>query len=241
MEASVSELLMNLTWASRCLFCDSRLEPEKAFWVCDDCRDNMPELAELTCDKCGTTVELTWNKYIKCECCGHRKKNYLLPIQYFRYDDERVNDAIKKIKYTNATDKARPMAELMVANIIRLGNCPDFDYIVPMPTSKKRYHTRGFNQCELIAKEMSKLLKIKYNNKTLRKMKETPPQSTLNEEERFKNLNGSFGIYDEQFDGKNILLVDDISTTGTTINEACKTILKNGDANLVKAIVFAHT
>jgi len=202
----------------------------------------MPELAEFSCEKCGAHIELTWKNHTKCECCGLKKTNYLLPIQYFHYDDERVMDSIKKIKFANATDKAKTMAEIMVANILRLDKYPEFDYIVPMPTSKKRYQTRGFNQCELIAKEISKLLKIKYNNnKTFRKIKETPPQSTLSEVQRLTNLKGSFGIFDERFLDKKILLVDDLSTTGSTINEAAKTILKNGDAKLVKAIVFAHT
>lgn len=217
MEASVAEWLMNLTWNAMCLFCDCRLEPDKAFWVCDECRDNMPEFADDV-----------------------NNKN-LLPLKYFDYTDARVRDAVLSLKYLKNTDKAKPMAETMTANIMTLKKRHDFDFIVPMPSSKKRYNTRGFNQCELIAKEMSKLLGIKYNNKTFRKIKETPPQSTLTYKERLTNLDGAFGIFDEAFEGKRVLLVDDISTTGSTINEAVKTIRKNGDAKLVKAVIFAHT
>ncbi|WP_461248969.1 ComF family protein, partial [Treponema sp. R6D11] len=79
------------------------------------------------------------------------------------------------------------------------------------------------------------------NKKTLRKIKETPPQSTLTESERRRNLKGAFGIFTEDFAGKSVLLVDDVMTTGSSIEEACKTIITNGEAKSAHAIVFAAT
>jgi len=241
MEATFPQWIMNLLYAPRCLFCDCRMEPEKGFWVCDECRENMPALADVSCSKCGSNIEYTWKNFTKCKPCGQKRTNYLLPIKYFNYADARVENCLKKFKFLSAVDKAKPMAEIMVANMMRLDKLPEFDYIVPMPMATGRYKQRGFNQCELIAKEMSKLLKIEYNNKTFRKKKETLPQSTISEWKRSKNLEDAFGIYDERFLDKNILLVDDVSTTGASINEAVKTMLENGDAKSVKAVVFAHT
>ena len=107
-----------------------------------------------------------------------------------------------------------------------------YDTIIPVPISKKRYKARGYNQSELIAKELVRKLlasgiQIKYNNKCLFKIKDIIEQSKLNKEERQKNIQGVYKLYNKQLlYNKKILLIDDIYTTGSTVNECCKVLIE---------------
>lgn len=98
-----------------------------------------------------------------------------------------------------------------------------YDIIIPVPISRKRNFSRGYNQSLLIAKELSKKLNIELNDKCLYKVKDRIEQSKLNKQEREKNLIGAYQLRNKyKIENKKILLVDDIYTTGSTVRECCK-------------------
>lgn len=100
-----------------------------------------------------------------------------------------------------------------------------YDTIIPVPISRKRKKERGYNQSELIAKEIAQILSIKYNNQSLFKTKNIIEQSKLNKEDRQKNIQGVYELHQPQLvEDKKILLIDDIYTTGSTVNECSKTL-----------------
>lgn len=100
-----------------------------------------------------------------------------------------------------------------------------YDTIIPVPISKKRRQKRGYNQSELIAREIAKRAKIDYNNQCLLKTKNIIEQSKLNKEERQQNIQGAYQIVQtKKIANKKILLIDDIYTTGNTANECSKTL-----------------
>lgn len=102
-----------------------------------------------------------------------------------------------------------------------------YDTIIPVPISQKRRKERGYNQSELIAKEIAKKLCIEYNNRSLFKTKDIIEQSKLNKEERQKNIQNVYELRQPQIlENKKILLIDDIYTTGSTVNECSKTLKK---------------
>jgi len=114
------------------------------------------------------------------------------------------------------------------------------DLIVPVPLHVRRLRQRGFNQALLLAKELSKRTGIRYGQRVLRKVKDTPFQSTLKGTERRKNIKGAFHVNNtEEARGKSILLVDDVCTTGATVNECARTLL-NGGAERVVALTLAR-
>jgi len=108
-------------------------------------------------------------------------------------------------------------------------NLKKYDIIIIVPISKQRKKERGYNQSYLIAKEISKIIKIPIAKKVLYKIKNTTPQSLLNKKQREENAKGVYKapnttkLYD-----KKILLIDDIYTTGNTVNECTKILLNNG-------------
>jgi ComF family protein len=116
----------------------------------------------------------------------------------------------------------------------------DKNLIIPIPLAKRRFRERGFNQSEEIGKKLSEFLKIPMLNNVLFKIKETQSQVELSKEEREKNIKNVFLIKNsELIEGKKILLLDDVYTTGSTMEEAAK-VLKESGAKQVFGIVVAR-
>lgn len=108
-----------------------------------------------------------------------------------------------------------------------------YDIIMPVPISKRRYKNRGYNQSELLAKGLAKVFDMNFEKESLIKIKNNPRQSTLSQEERFLNTKGVYKIKKcDKIIDKNIILVDDVFTTGSTCNE-CARILKESGAKKV--------
>lgn len=114
-----------------------------------------------------------------------------------------------------------------------------YDTIIPVPISKKRRKERGYNQSELIAREIAKRMQIPYQNQCLFKTKNIVEQSKLNKEERQKNIQGVYELHNSQIlENKKILLVDDIYTTGSTANE-CSKILRQANPKKIDVFTIA--
>ena len=114
-----------------------------------------------------------------------------------------------------------------------------YDIIIPVPVHRKRKRLRGYNQSELIAKELAKKLKLKVYTDVLVKINNNKVQSKLNKEERMKNVKNVYKIINkEKIKNKNIIILDDIYTTGATINECIKELEKT-DANKIGVLILA--
>jgi len=174
--------------------------------------------------------------------------DYIYPL--YSYRSPIIRRAIWYLKYRERTALAEELAGLLYAHILEeLSEKMLFDnftepIIIPVPLSKKRFRQRGYNQAELIAKELMKLDTEKIltiETRALLKIKDTPSQVSIkNKSERLKNLKGSFIIKDgERVAGRNIILIDDVTTTGATIKEARRT-LRSAGAKQVIAFTVGH-
>ena len=161
------------------------------------------------------------------------------------YKNPLIKNLIKRFKYEPfVKELAKDLASLIIAHFQLLDPPPNFgggDYVlVPVPLEKRKLKWRGFNQSEEIGKEISKFLNIPLINDILFKIKETPPQVELSEKEREENIKEVFIIRNrEKILGKKILLVDDVYTTGSTMEE-CSQVLKKAGATEVIGIVIAR-
>lgn len=114
------------------------------------------------------------------------------------------------------------------------------EVVVPVPLHPKKKRKRGFNQAEIIARELTRIKGITFVKDALAKVKVTPPQTSLLAEERRQNIKGTFGLKrKEKIEGRSVLLVDDVYTTGSTVRE-CSAVLKAGGAKDVKALTLAQ-
>ena len=174
-------------------------------------------------------------------------REWMLPL--FPYENPLVKTAVWEVKYRGNARVARLLGELLAEELTGwLAELPETEgvcapLLVPIPLAKKRQRERGFNQSELLAKEMTRLCAgvIELKTDALFKTKETESQTqSKNRESRINNLNGCFAVKNpEEVKGRNIVLVDDVATTGATLAEARKALLAAG-ARKVFAVTVAH-
>ena len=149
----------------------------------------------------------------------------------FLYTSE-IKKIIHNFKYEDYGYYARAMG-IKMAEFFQNLNLVYIDGIISVPIHWKRERERGFNQVDIIANEISKICKIPLIKNVLIRTKNTKPQFNLNKTKRIENINGAFDIIDKtKILGKNILLIDDIYTTGTTLKECIKILKENGAENV---------
>lgn len=139
---------------------------------------------------------------------------------------------ILKIKYDNKREYIEGFAKLMAIRYEKFIKVSNIDCIMPVPLHSSRKRMRGFNQSDILAKDLSKYLDIPVLHDCLCRIKKTIDQKGLSRTERLHNLDNAFMVRDLPSNIKNILVVDDVYTTGTTI-EKCAKILKDSGANKI--------
>lgn len=215
---------------SFCVNCRIQDQYVKEF-LCPECRQEFKVMQTLTCPKCGRIN----NSGIYCLNC---RKNYSLNgIIYAAKFNGSVKEMIHYLKYNKYQTIAASLAKLVLKKL-QISKVTKDSIIVPVPLHWSRYWQRGFNQSELIAKIISKNLKLEYIS-ALKRIKNTAQQMRLKRQGRLENLKDAFKIENpELISGKNILLVDDVATTGATLNE-CAKVLKRAGAKKVWGVVVA--
>ncbi len=158
------------------------------------------------------------------------------------YNNKLIEKAIKTLKYGFIRDMAAPLAKIVGAYVENVSIQDIFNgnpLLVPVPLHKKRMNWRGFNQSELLAEEISKIYKVDVGPGVLRRKEERRPQADLEDRsKRTENIKGVFRC-SADLNGRDIILVDDICTTGATLNECAKALAQKG-AGKVRALVIAR-
>ncbi|HJL55841.1 MAG: ComF family protein [Candidatus Pacebacteria bacterium] len=167
----------------------------------------------------------------------------------FDYQDELIRHMVWALKYRRNRRAAQIFAQILYDFLAEefsdLNVYSDFDkpLLVPIPLFKKRLRKRGFNQTEILAKEIAVIGGDSFctlHTGLLRKIKDTPSQTSLEREARLRNVAGAFAVANvPNIKNRNIVLLDDVTTTGATLNEARKTLLNSG-AKSVLGVAVAH-
>jgi len=202
-----------------CVLCHNEVEDSE---LCDVCLGSIQFNTGRVCESCGRMI--LSGLYHICENCKMLDRYYDKGTSVVIYD-EYVKKLIFNFKYHDKRYIAHTMASYMLKKVIELELEIDFDYIVPVPLHKERFKSRGFNQAEVIARFMCELSGLKLNT-NLKRIKQTPALNNLSAEERHEALQEAFALSDEI--RGNIIIVDDIFTTGTTMNSCCKVLKENG-------------
>jgi competence protein ComFC len=153
------------------------------------------------------------------------------------YENEILAKIIKLFKYQFVKDIHKILAEFIFLFLSDKKIDLSESLIIPVPLSKKRLKWRGFNQAEILAKKISNKFNLDFSN-DLKRIKYQKPQASLSEKERKINLINSFSWQGKNLKNKKIILVDDVVTTGSTLNECAKT-LKNAGARKIWGLVIA--
>ncbi|MCX7928752.1 MAG: ComF family protein [Patescibacteria group bacterium] len=152
-----------------------------------------------------------------------------------------IKKALTSLKYKFAYDIAFELAKMVVIRLLEISFLfPDNSLIIPVPLYKKRENWRGFNQSEILAKELAKFIEYEHKIGLIVKIKDHKVQARLSRTERLKNAKNIYKVLDQKgIYGRNIILVDDVVTTGATLREIGKVLKING-AKSVWGVAIAH-
>lgn len=204
---------------------------------CQQCEDSLQGLKKSApiCDKCGKYID-EFNSL--CADCRREDPPFYIARSVGPYN-ESFRIAIKVLKFLGRRFLAVRMGQMMAETVLNEPRFWPLDIIIPVPASRGHLEQRGFNQTELLACQIAKKIKVKMAADILKRIKETPSQRELSKPEREKNLLCAFEVSNpKRISGRNILLVDDVYTTGSTSKECAKTLLEAGAAR-VSVITWA--
>ena len=190
--------------------------------VCGICNK---EINTYLCGKCEKEIN-------KITCVGENRydnKYFSTHMYLFRYEGI-IRSKIISYKFDDKPYLYKTFCEIFVKNKKVCEFIKNYDIIISVPMYKKKKNQRGYNQSELIAREIAKKIEnIEYRNDILIKIRNTAKQSSLNKEQRKENLKNAYVVNNNEYIlNKNILIFDDIYTTGSTANECAKTLIEAG-------------
>lgn len=215
-----------------CIICGDELTESSRYGVCEKCK---PVTNDLYCEHCGRAIGHMARFCDKCITYGG---NYFTLARSAVELEDNASAMVYGLKYGGKKYMARYMAEYMLDTYYE--NEFDPDIITFVPLHKKRQSKRGYNQAELLAKRIGEYVKVDVRS-LLEKTVHTTNLAKLDSKERFEKIKNSFKFNSmSDIKGKTILLIDDIMTTGATVNECSKCLLSLGAAKVV-VLTFAAT
>ncbi len=219
--------LLDLLFPPRCVVCY-----RVGTWLCPECVDRLPSLSGPVCPCCGVpTPDGT-----PCRACREAPLR-LEGIRSAAPYRGPVRVAIHYLKYRHARELADPLGELM-ARYWRQDPLPA-EVIVPVPLYPSRLRRRGYNQAALLAWALSRRIGLPMDEDALCRVRATASQMRLKAADRRRNVEGAFQCTSDRLNGRRVLLVDDVCTTGATL-EACADVLRAGGARQVWALTLAR-
>ncbi len=246
------EDLLNLIYPCVCLQCGLaiqkiNLEPPKGLGAGDDsgferphsfcppCWRSIRRLEGPACPVCSAPLAseaaLSHSPSHRCGDCRENTPAFSFAVTPFAHEGA-IAKAIHVYKYQNQPRLARPLVHLFINDIASL----QIDTVMAIPLHHTRLREREFNQSLLLAKEVSRLLEIPLQINAMQRIRETPSQVGLSRKARKKNIHRAFQVRNPEFiQAQRILLIDDVYTTGATLREGAKTLIRCGAKNVVVA------
>jgi len=229
----IKKILLDLLLPKKCFGCN---RPDT--YLCRDCFNKIEINLNNTCFFCG---KITWQGKICIKC--QKESGLDRMIAATEYKSPVIRDLIKNFKYHYIREVAKPLTQLLIKSLAQCGilDFPHKAIVLPIPLYKTRVRARGFNQAEILAKEIAGYFNLPLESNILKKIIPNEPQAKFRDdyEKRKENIREVFAVSPKKsIERKIIILVDDVATTGATLIEAAK-ILKKSGANEVWGLVVA--
>ncbi len=219
---------IDLLFPPRCGGCQTA----GSLW-CEACRAAVQPIVPPWCEKCGAPFV---TDRLCASCCVHP-----LAIERIRsvaMFDGVLRHAIHRFKYQRLSSMAEPFGE-MLADYWRAEQLTA-DWLIPVPLHPSRERDRGYNQSELLARQLARRVKVPISSKGLRRTRATAVQMALNAAQRRENVAGAFECVEPRVRGKRVVIIDDVGTTGATLDACAQVVLKAGAAS-VMGLTLART
>lgn len=218
--AKIRKIILDILFPIECLGCG-----KSDVWLCNECFQKLP-----------------------------LNKNYFEPLDFLPsyldgffiasdWENKILQDVIHKFKYNFVQELSEPLSDLLIKKMELIFEIYDElrnFILIPVPLHKRRLLWRGFNQAEILAQPVAEKFQMELDNNLLKRVKNTSPQVKLKSEQRAKNIQGAFGLNCRKVAmPRSYLLIDDVITTGATMNEIAKVLKENG-AKRVWALALAR-
>lgn len=218
--------VLKIFWPEVCPFCGRASRRG----ICLRCREKLDSLVikEPRCMCCGKPVRYVEQEY--CYDCSHTHHDYDRGLALWVHKNP-VSQSIYRFKFHNQRSFGAYYAKEMVSQHKTTILSWNIDFMIPIPIHPKKRRKRGYNQAEIVAGEIGKLLSIPVDENILVRVQDTDPQKTLDPQRRRRNIRTAFAVRkvkEEGLRGASVLLIDDIYTTGSTIDEAARILKKAG-------------
>ncbi|MFC1807144.1 ComF family protein [Candidatus Omnitrophota bacterium] len=227
----ISQAILNIVYPIYCQGCDIKLSFDNRTYLCRRCTESIGYIAAPICFRCGLQLTGDVDQNALCASCAGNHYHFKRAYQCCKYDGL-IRELIHKFKYNRKLFLKKILTEIMY-DFTKDYICDSIDMIVPVPMQRSQVTKRGFNQSLILSEGLASALKIDHPKDILIKTRSTKQQVGLEKRERLNNIKGAFSISNGNIlDGKNILLVDDVFTTGATVNECAKTLASGGAASV---------
>jgi|AntRauTorckE6833_2_1112554.scaffolds.fasta_scaffold01049_11 ComF family protein len=231
--------IINIFYPVICPYCRTKVDQE--FSTCNSCWPKVQRIEKPFCLQCAAPLEAAFLNEEKCGACILTPPAFDQALAVYAY-----SDLVKKIALKLKRSQATPTARFMAHHMHQVGKSflQESDFIIPVPLHPNRLKQRGFNQATLLAKALAPSLKVKINTSLLKRHRDTPSQGQLSRKSRQKNIEKAFSIHSKTTEKtllkSTITLIDDVMTTGATL-EACAKTLKKAGAEKVNVLVFSRS
>ncbi len=230
-------IILNTIYPLKCEVCRQQLPLAAGNRICQSCRKKILPIGDNFCHKCGKSLLIAADI---CVDCQGNDTLYYESIKAAGIYHGILRESIHAFKYERRSCLGADLGDFMISSYRQHFSLNSFDKLVPVPLHKKQYRQRQYNQSEVLARKLSRATGIPVAADTLARSRATKPQFTLNKQERALNIKDSFQVKNRAWlQGAKVLVIDDICTTGSTINE-CARILKQAGAEEVYGLVLAH-
>jgi len=227
----------NFLYPPRCAVCGDRFDLAAAHRVCRPCLARVERIAHPICSICGAPMESSMRDYEECAACADRHPHFASARSVARYrpsaesDRRSLPSLIRRHKYGLDQSLQRALAEFLGDELPYSAN--DFDIVVPVPLHPRRLWWRGFNQAALLAVTISRRAGKPVDMRSLTRTKMTTPQTSQDHDARRRNVRRAFAIArPARIRAKRVLLVDDVMTTGATVDECARVLMASGAARV---------
>lgn len=227
--------IVNFIFPNLCLICRALLDRQA---ICGSCWSNLTFLTGPYCVKCGTKFRIQIEDKLECGACIAHKPSYDMARHAIKFDHNSKH-VIHALKYYDQNLLANFFADWLYSHYA--SEILSYDYITFIPMHKLKRIFRKYNQAQIIAEALADISKKPLLYNVLRKTKFTKSQTGLSASERQKNIKGSIAVGNKMtISGKKIIIIDDVYTTGATV-EYCSKLLKKNGAAKVFVLTIAKT
>lgn len=220
-------LLLELLFPRRCPICDKPI-PKIGTLICHGCLEKTEYVKSPFCLKCGKEVKDDLTEY--CYDCTNKHHEYIRGRALYEYST--VCDSIYRFKYAGRKEYAEAYGQEAAKHLGTVIKSWKADALVPVPIHKKRLRRRGYNQATLFAAALGRELQIPVIDNLISRVENTKPMKMLSGRERQNNLKKAFKIGQNDVKLDTIIIIDDIYTTGSTIDALAREIKKAGVTNI---------